>query len=222
MKTSVRAERGFHAGANPRVDELWAPCPYRFPEHKEGPAGAAGRRKVATMSSLTTDLVLLGVVVAVIASQLKGMTIGTRRLVVLPAVLTVLSAVDLGGPEHVSATDIEYIAASAAIAAAVGVAQGAAMRLKQRSGALWGQMPPWGLWLWAALVVSRLAVYVIADARGATVAASFGAIVLTLGINRLAQSGVMALWALEKGIPIPLGSTGGGLVSGLLGGRRTW
>lgn len=122
------------------------------------------------MNSLVTDRILVGVVLAVIVMQLEGTTIGARRLLILPAVLVVLGAVNLNGTHGVNGTDISYSAASAASAAVIGIVQGCVMRLEQRNGALWGQVPLWGLWLWGALLVSRLAVHVVADASGATAA----------------------------------------------------
>ena len=60
------------------------------------------------------------------------------------------------------------------------------MHLEARQGTLWGQMPLRGLWLWVALVGSRVAMMAVAYAIGAKAAYSFDAIILTLGINRLA------------------------------------
>ncbi|MGH3731922.1 MAG: hypothetical protein ACRDVC_00855 [Acidimicrobiales bacterium] len=169
------------------------------------------------MNSLMTELIIVGAVIAVIVTQLKGTTIGARRLLVLPAVLIVLGVTNLHGTRGLHETAVAYVAASAAIGAVIGIVQGVALRLEQRKGALWGQMPLWGLWLWGALIVSRLAVHVVADARGATAAASFGAIILTLGINRAAQAGTIAIRAISKGIPLSLDGVGGGLLSGFAG-----
>jgi hypothetical protein len=185
--------------------------------HTESPPKKAGEWKVAPMNSLVSDLILVGVIVAVIVVQLKGTTIGARWLLIIPAVLVILGAVNLNGTKGVQDTDIAYIAASSAIAAVIGIVQGCVMRLEQRKGALWGQMPLWGLWLWGALLVSRLAVHVVADARSATAAASLGAIILTLGINRAAQAVAMAIRATKKGIPLSFDGVGGGLLSGFLG-----
>ena len=61
---------------------------------------------------------------------------------------------------------------SGLIAVTIGLLQGRKMRLESRNGALWGQMPVRGLWLWAVLVGSRLIMTVIALAVGAKVAGS--------------------------------------------------
>jgi hypothetical protein len=167
---------------------------------------------------MLTVLVLVGVVVAVIVSQLKGTFVTARRLVLLPVLLLVIGVADLHGTKGgMHGADLGFIVASAAIAAAIGVAQGFSMRLEGRDGALWGQMPLWTLWLWGALIVSRLGFHVMADASGAKLAASTGVILLSLGINRVVQSGVIGLRAASKGIPLPTDGPGGRLLSGLAG-----
>jgi hypothetical protein len=62
-------------------------------------------------------------------------------------------------------------------------------------------MPVRSLWLWLALVTSRVVLDVVASGVGAHVAASTAPILLTLGINRLAQACVVAPRALAAGIP---------------------
>ena len=86
-------------------------------------------------------------------------------------------------------------------AIAIGIALGAMTRLERRDGYLWAQLPKRGLWLWAALIVSRLLVTGIAPADGAHVAAGTAAILLMLGLNRAAQALVVAPRAIAAGIP---------------------
>ncbi len=162
------------------------------------------------MSDLLTSVILLAVIGVVIAGQLKGMFLGARRLVVLPAVLVVIGASELHGTKGVSGADTAFIVGSAVIAVLIGLAQGAAMRLEQRKGSLWGQVPLWATWLWGALIASRVVVPVLADSHGATAAASSAAIILTLGLNRLAQAGVIAARASARGIPFAPDSRGRG------------
>ena len=150
-------------------------------------------------------LEILAVVVIVgfvIGRQLLGEPLRGKRLLVLPAVLVVIGAVELfGGHEHPSGTAIGLIAVGAVVAAAIGAAQGSMMRLESRSGTLWGQMPRRSLWLWVALIVSRLVIEGLAAGLGAHMAGSGAAIFFTLGVNRLAQAAVIAPRALASGIP---------------------
>jgi hypothetical protein len=68
------------------------------------------------------------------------------------------------------------------IAIVIGLGQGRMMRLESRGGALWGKMPAKSLWLWGALVVSRVAMTLIAHGVDAHVAASSAPILLLLGL----------------------------------------
>ncbi len=134
-------------------------------------------------------IAVIAIVVYVIGRQLLGEPLRGKRVILLPLVLTVLGAVDLGqGGRHLQTVDIGLIVLSAVIAAAIVFGQGAIMRLERRDGGLWGQLPGKGLWLWGALVASRVIIAIVADASGAQVAASTASILLVLGVNRLAQA----------------------------------
>jgi hypothetical protein len=152
--------------------------------------------------SVLTVLAAIGIIVYVIGQQLAGGALSGKRLVVLPAVLTVIGIADIGGHgSHPGATDIVLLVVSAAIAIAIGVALGAMTRLERRDGYLWAQLPQRGLWLWGGLIVSRLVVIGIAHAAGAPVAAGTAAILLMLGLNRAAQALVVVPRAVAAGIP---------------------
>jgi hypothetical protein len=95
------------------------------------------------------------------------------------------------------------------------------MRLEDRNGVLWGQMPVRGLWLWALLVGSRLIMTVIALAVGAKVAGSSAPIVMLLGINRLGQAAIVMRHALATGIPFAPEKDGTSFLSGQIGGAAS-
>jgi hypothetical protein len=125
-----------------------------------------------------------------------------KRLVVAPAVLTVIGIAELSGHgSHPGATDIVLLVVSAAIAITIGAGLGMMTRLERRDGHLWTQLPKRGLWLWGALLVSRLAMIGIAHGTGAHVAAGTSAILLMLGLNRAAQALVLVPRAITAGIP---------------------
>jgi hypothetical protein len=152
--------------------------------------------------SLLTVVAVIGIVVYVIGKQLVGSAVSGKRLVVLPAVLTVIGLVELSGSKSpADATDIVLLAASASIAVAIGAALGAITRLERRDGYLWAQLPKQGLWLWGGLFASRLVITAVAHLSGAHVAASTSAILLTLGLNRVAQALVVVPRAVAAGIP---------------------
>lgn len=147
-------------------------------------------------------LAVVAIVVYVIGRQVVGEPLRGKRLILLPGILTVIGIVDLSGYKgHVGSLDVLFIAVSATVAIAIGLAQGFTMRLESRDGALWGQLPVKALWLWLALIVSRVLVIAIAHGAGAELAASATPILLTLGLNRLAQALVIGARAVTAGIP---------------------
>ncbi len=147
-------------------------------------------------------LAVIAIVVYVIGRQLRGEPLRGKRLILLPAILTVIGIVDLGGHHgHVGALDVLFIAISAAVAIAIGLAQGVSMRLESRDGALWGQLPVRALWLWLALIVARVLVMAVAHGTDAHLAAGSAPILMTLGLNRLAQAFVIGARAVAAGIP---------------------
>jgi hypothetical protein len=145
---------------------------------------------------------VVAIVGYVIGRQLLGEHLRGKRLILLPAVLVVVGAIELfGSNHHPGTTDIALIVVGAVVAAVIGAGQGSMMRLEARDGRLWGQMPGRSLWWWLALILSRIALVVVASGLGAHMAASASAILFTLGINRLAQAAVIAPRALASGIP---------------------
>jgi hypothetical protein len=154
------------------------------------------------MSGIVEIAALAAAVGFVIVTQVRGQSLQARRLVLLPAILIVIGLAGLHGMTGVSPADIACITVGALIAATIGLAQGAVTRLQSRNGTLWGRLPVWGLWLWAALIVSRVAMMVAAHAIDAEAAASLDSVLVVLGINRLAQAGVIASRAARAGLPL--------------------
>lgn len=153
------------------------------------------------MSEPLEILAVIAIIAYVIGRQLMGEALRGKRVVLLPVILTVIGIADLGGKhEHASATDVTLLVVGGVIVAVIGLAQGAVMRLESRNGSLWGQLPVKGLWLWLILVLSRVLITVLADGDGAKVAASSSAILLMLGVNRLAQAAVIFLRSTSAGI----------------------
>ncbi|TDU03302.1 hypothetical protein EDD99_1723 [Streptomyces sp. 846.5] len=147
-------------------------------------------------------LAVIGVIGLVIYQQLSGQSLRGKRVVLLPAVLTVIGFTDLtGGGRHLQAVDIVWLAVGAAGSIAIGLGFGAIMHLESRDGTLWARMPVRGLWLWLALVAWRGIVYLPAAAMHAHVAASSATLLFALGLNRLAQAAVIVPRAMAAGIP---------------------
>jgi len=163
-------------------------------------------------------LAVIGIIGFVIYQQLAGQPLRGKRLVVLPAVLTVVGFLDLRG-HHMGPADIAWLTVGAAGSLLVGLAFGLVTRLGSRDGVLWGKMPLRGLWLWVALFAWRALIMVLAARTGAHVAASATPLLFTLGLNRLGQAAVIASRAIRAGIPFAPEKDGSTLLSGSFRGH---
>ena len=174
------------------------------------------------MSEVIRVLAVVAIIGYVIGRQLLGEPLRGKRVVVLPVILAVAGAADLGKHgHHVQLADVICLVISGLIAVTIGLRQGGMMRLESRNGALWGQMPVRALWLWALLVGSRLIMTVIALAIGAKVAGSSAPIIMLLGINRLGQAAIVMRHALATGIPFAPEKDGTSFLSGQIGGAAS-
>jgi hypothetical protein len=169
--------------------------------------------------SVLEIVAVIGIIAYVIGRQLIGEALRGRRLMLLPAILVVIGATSLvGHGQHLVASDVVIISIGGVVAACIGVVQGSKMRLEAKNGTLWGQMPMSSLWWWLALVISRVIMIAVASVIGAHVAAGTAPILLTLGINRLAQAAVVAPRALAAGIPFSPEKNGSTFLGGVFGG----
>ncbi|MFC1436974.1 hypothetical protein ABUW04_01780 [Streptacidiphilus sp. N1-10] len=147
-------------------------------------------------------LAVIGVIGLVIYQQLAGQSLRGKRVVLLPAILTVVGFTNLtSGDRHLQTADLVWLTIGAAGSIVIGLGFGAIMHLESRNGTLWAKMPVRGLWLWVALVAWRGVIYLPAAAMHAHVAASSATLLFTLGLNRLAQAAVIVPRAMSSGIP---------------------
>jgi hypothetical protein len=174
------------------------------------------------VNELVRIALAIGIVGYVIGRQVLGEPLRGKRVVLLPVVLTVLGAVDLShaaGP--VGARDVVLLVAGVLVAAVVGVALGLRMELGEHDGFLWGRLPVRALWWWVGLLAARLVLAGVAGMTHAHLAASGSSILLTLGVNRLAQAAVVVLRAFDAGIPFAPEKDGTSFLDGLLAPAAT-
>ncbi len=146
-------------------------------------------------------LAVIGIIAFVIYQQVAGQKVQGKRLIVLPAVLTVIGFLDLHGAKGLHHADYVWLTVGAIGSVAIGLALGAITRVSARDGVLWAKVPLRGLWLWVALFAWRGVIMVLAAKSGAHVAASTTPLLFTLGLNRLGQAAVIAPRAMLAGIP---------------------
>jgi hypothetical protein len=162
-------------------------------------------------------LAVIGIIGFIIFKQVRGEPLRGKRAVLLPAILTVIGFTDLHGTNgaHLGTSDITALVIGTAGSALIGLAFGAVMRLEERGGYLWAQLPKRGLWLWGAMVAWRLVAFGLAEAMHAHVAASSSTLLFSLGVNRLAQAAVIVPRAMAMGVPFAPEKDGQTFLSGL-------
>jgi hypothetical protein len=153
--------------------------------------------------SVETTLTVLAIMIYVVGRQIAGEPLRVKRLIGLPAALTVAGIIDVAhnGGRAPTRDDIVLIAAGVVINAVIGIAQGRLMRLESRHGYLWGQMPRSVLWWWSTKIAVGVVLDAIGYALGAHLATASAVMLLRLGVNRLAQAAIVAPRALATGIP---------------------
>ena len=155
------------------------------------------------MSDIETVIAIVVIMVYSVGRQIAGEPLRAKRLIGLPAALTVIGIVDVANSKGPGPTrlDIVLIIAGCVVNALIGLGQGRLMRLESRDGFLWGQMPKSVLWWWGAKIASGVVLDGIGHALGAGLAVTTAAMLLRLGVNRLGQAAMVAPRALASGIP---------------------
>jgi len=139
----------------------------------------------------------------VLWSRMKGQPLKVKRLLVLPAVLTVIGITDLTGSpaHHLSPKDVAFLVGSVVISVCLGAARGATIELYPQQGELWQRYRRNTVALWIALIATKLVVAVIAGAAGASAGGGTNTLLLTLGASLLAEAAIVAPRALSSGVP---------------------
>ena len=147
---------------------------------------------------MIVTVVLVGLVLAavgyVLASRIAGQPVNTRRLLVLPGVLTAMGLLELSGAVSAGMRlqDLGLLAVGVAAAAGLGAARGATVTVAVRDGRPWLRYRAATLALWAATVAVRVGLTVLAHAAGAAVASSGPALLLSAGVTLLAEGIIVA------------------------------
>jgi hypothetical protein len=163
-------------------------------------------------------LAVIAIVVFVIYQQVAGQFLRGKRVVLLPAIVTVIGFLSLRG-HHLTPADIAWLTVGAVGSLLIGLAFGFITHLESRDGVLWGKMPARGLWLWVALIAWRALIMVLAARTGAHVAASTTPLLFTLGLNRLGQAAVILPRAIASGIPFAPEKDGRTFLAGAFDGH---
>ena len=161
-------------------------------------------------------LAVIAIIGFVIYQQFAGQLQRGKRVVLLPAILTIIGLLNLRGT-HMNSADIAWLTIGAIGSLVIGLGFGLMMHLEARDGVLWGKLPLRGAWLWVALIAWRVLIMVIAAHAGAHLVASTTPLLFTLGLNRLGQAAVIFPRAMASGIPFAPEKDGRTFLGGAFG-----
>jgi len=161
----------------------------------------------STIPSPLTIVLAVAAVGWVLWSRMKGQPLQAKRLLVLPAALTVLGITDLTGSSapHLTAKDIGFLVVGVGLSAVLGAARGATIELYPHGGELWQRYRPATVALWITLIAAKLIVMVIAAAGHASAGGGTSSLLLALGVSLLAEAAIVAPRALSTGLPFAAG-----------------
>jgi hypothetical protein len=148
--------------------------------------------------------ILIGaaVVVYMFARRIAGEPLNARRLVVLPAVLTIWGASRLthvhGGLHGV---DVAMIGVIVAASLMLGLVRGATIRVFVRDGHPWQRYTVVTIGVWALAIAVRLGADWAGHLVGASTSALAASLVLAVGVSFLGEAAVVGTRGLRLGAP---------------------
>jgi hypothetical protein len=156
-----------------------------------------------SIPSPVTILLAVAAVGYVLWSRTKGQPLRSKRLLVLPVILTIIGITDLSGSSapHLTPKDVAFVAVSVIISVALGAARGATIELYPQQGELWQRYRSSTVGLWIAIILIRVVLVGVASAAHASPGAGTDTLLLALGASLLAEAAVVGPRALSTGLP---------------------
>ncbi|SEP07488.1 DUF1453 family protein [Amycolatopsis saalfeldensis] len=151
------------------------------------------------MNGTLQVVLIIAVIAYMLIRRLAGEPAEAKRMLLLPAVLTVIGIVNLDGPAH-SGTALLFLIGTALISAVLGALRGASIRLSRRDGIVFMRYTWVTLALWAANIAVKFGGNLLLGAIDKNGAAALGdSVLLTVGIGMLLEGVVVLGRALRSG-----------------------
>jgi hypothetical protein len=159
---------------------------------------------VSSVNGMDDMLWIVGVaalVVFMIVRRMMGEPLRAKRLLVLPLVVAVIGAGQVGHVAHVRAVDVAVLAFEAVFAVAVGVARGASVHIYVRDGHVWFRYRWITLALWLVSAALRLGLREAGALAGADHALLMNTLLFMVALTLAGEACVVGLRALRTGAP---------------------
>jgi hypothetical protein len=154
------------------------------------------------MSGPIEIVVVLAAVGYVMARRMMGEPAQAKRMLVLPAVLSVIGLSDMSG--HVKTpVSLLFLVATVAVSVALGALRGVSVRISQRDGLAFVRYTGVTVALWVVNLAVKFGANLVLGAVDHTDASAVGnSLLLTLGLGILAEGLVVLFRALRAGHPV--------------------
>jgi hypothetical protein len=154
------------------------------------------------MSDPVEVIVILAAVGYVLARRMIGEPVQAKRMLVLPAVLSLIGMSDVSG--HVkSPVSLLFLVATAAISVALGALRGVSVRISRRDGLAFVRYTGFTVVLWVVNLAIKFGANLVLGGIDRTDAGAVGnSLLLTLGLGILAEGLVVLYRALRADHPV--------------------
>lgn len=157
----------------------------------------------------------------VLSKKIQGRPIrAPRKLLGLPIVLIALGFEELTGGKAMKPVEIALIVTGAILSIGLGLMRGQADKITTRDGVPFVQWGKASLILFGVNIVAKLVLDLIGVAAGSSASAAGKSLIFTLGLNLLAEAGV--LWMRAGAGPTPLNSRPAAIGMNDQTGRSAW
>jgi hypothetical protein len=147
-------------------------------------------------------LVIVALIVWTLARRFVGQQLQARRMIIIPAILTVWAVWQLDGV-HSTTPEVVLLGVQAAISIGLGGLRGMSIRVYLRDGVAWFRYRWLTIGLWLVTIAVRV---VFAVATGALNPAASDAgipsLLVGLGVGLLAEAGVVVARVAARGLPL--------------------
>lgn len=152
--------------------------------------------------NLTTALLVIAVIAYTMVRRFLGEPLSSRRLFVIPLVITVYGAYTVAQTGFAHATaDLVALATGGLVAAAGGALRGRTVRVFVRDGHVWYRYTWVTLAVWAGLIALRFGQAALATSFGADRGVLTAGLLLMVGLSFLGEAAVVGPRAIATGAP---------------------